>query len=154
MKQLERGSSSISVNGMWPSLYVLSFSMKAFHFRPIALSPEPKGLASVIPVTVLSSIPSTVVYILPRVPGSRHSSSSGISNLQESLLNMSRRKSYSDLKWNVIFVAFSEIPPPCLISVVLFPQYSQLKAITMISLKNGMLATHILHSPGWKHSLH
>ena len=80
-------------------------------------------------------MPSTVVYMLPSVPGCNSKSISGMQSRQESLLKMSLLMSSGLYEWNVILLALGEMPPPCLISVDLWPQNSQEKAMMMISLK-------------------
>lgn len=85
--------------------------------------------------------------MLPSVPGYNSRSISGICRKQESLLKMSLFKSSAFWTWNVILLAFCEMPPPCLISVDLRPQNSQLNAMMMISLKYGMVHWHILTVP-------
>ena len=48
----------------------------------------------------------------------------------------------------------ADISPPTLTSVLLFPQKSQAKDMTIISLKKGIDVLHILFSPSFPQALH
>jgi len=152
MKQLDSGSSNIKVKFFLASFIERSSSKNALNFTLVAESPFPKGFVESKCSTILSSNPSIVVYTLPKVPGCSSKPSSGIAKYVVSDLKISRFKSSAVLTTKVIFVALADIPPPYLISVLLCPHYSHENAIMIISLKKGIVAIHILHSPSAVHA--
>jgi len=113
------------------------------------LSPWPKGLLASNSSINFASSPSTVVYMLPSEPAAISKSSSLIVNFAVLLLKISLLRSAGSYTLNVIFLAFSPIPPPSLISEFLYPQNSQTNAIIMISLKKGILEVHIWTLPSF-----
>lgn len=150
MKLLSSGSSIISVNVCLNSFNSLSLSKNinilVLNYELLE-SPINTGLLSYKCVYIFSNNPSTVVYTPPNVPYYNSNSISGIVKYAESLLYKSLYKSSSYNTFNVIFLPYILIAPPVLTSVECAPQWSHVNAITIISLKYGILLVHILTKP-------
>lgn len=104
----------------------------------VVLSPQNRGLRPESCSFIATSNPSIVVNLPPSVPAPTSKSSSGMVSEQVSDFKTSRDMSMGSVTLRVILVPWSDIPDPDLTSLVRFPQLSQLVAMMITSLKNGM----------------
>jgi len=96
--------------------------------------------------------PSTIVKVLPMVPAASSSSNSGISTVHVSDLYSSLARSAGLWAVSMTRRPFGDISPPPLISLLLAPQYSQVKAMMTTSLKCGTVTTHMFVIPSLRHA--